>query len=486
MDLSVRQYNMMRKVVNSVHENCFPSYYLIAEAKKKFIPDDIHITETSAEIPLQTILDKTSESILNSSAFETKNDLILECKWGFDGSSGHNAYKQKFENEDASDEFLFVTSFVPLRLLDWADEKVVWQNEKHSSWRLCRPLKIIFTKENPDVINTVRRNIQTQIDNLDVYNYISENKNFNVHYNMKLTMIDGAVLNVLNENKSSSTCVLCGAKPSEMNRMPIFERPVNEGCYKYGLSTLHAWIKCFECILHIAYKQSIKTWRKTGKEMSDQVDEKIRIIQDRFKKEMGLIVDRVKTGYGTSNDGNTARRFFSNVELSAEITGVDKTLINNFSIILRTLSCGRNINIPNFENLLKETALLYFRLYPWYYMPATVHKILIHGIDYVKYFTIPIGMLSEEAIESSHKIIRNARLRHTRKTGRVQSNKDLIVYLIIQSEPSISMYSQKKLFKNYDKNDISMYVIEREDGTNIVSSNGMIEESESDITSDDD
>lgn len=44
MDLSVRQYNMMRKVVNSVHENCFPSYYLIAEAKKKFIPDDIHIS----------------------------------------------------------------------------------------------------------------------------------------------------------------------------------------------------------------------------------------------------------------------------------------------------------------------------------------------------------------------------------------------------------------------------------------------------------
>lgn len=47
MDLSVRQYNMMRKVVNSIHKACFPSYYLILEAKKKFIPDDINVTETS-------------------------------------------------------------------------------------------------------------------------------------------------------------------------------------------------------------------------------------------------------------------------------------------------------------------------------------------------------------------------------------------------------------------------------------------------------
>lgn len=179
---------------------------------------------------MQNILDKTAESILNNSKIDTQNDLFLECKWGFDGSSGHSAYKQKFENQDATDEFLFITSFVPLRLLDWADEQVVWQNNKHSSWRLCRPLKILFTKETPDVINSVWRSIQMEIENLDSYNYISENKNINVHYRMKLTMIDGAVFNVINENKSSSTCALCGAKPSQMNSMSVFERPVNVDC----------------------------------------------------------------------------------------------------------------------------------------------------------------------------------------------------------------------------------------------------------------
>ena len=39
------------------------------------------------------------------------------------------------------------------------------------------------------------------------------------------------------------------------------------------------------------------------------------------------------------------------------------------------------------------TTLLYFELYSWYYMPSTAHKILVHGIDFVKYSTIRIGML---------------------------------------------------------------------------------------------
>lgn len=79
VDLSVRQYNMLRKVVNTVHQDCFPSYYLIAEAKKKLIPNDIHVSETSAEVPLQNILDKTAHSILNMNDFQSKNELILEC-----------------------------------------------------------------------------------------------------------------------------------------------------------------------------------------------------------------------------------------------------------------------------------------------------------------------------------------------------------------------------------------------------------------------
>lgn len=43
-------------------------------------------------------------------------------------------------------------------------------------------------------------------------------------------------------------------------------------------------------------------------------------IQKEFREKTGLIIDQPKPGFGNSNDGNTARRFFQNAELSAEIT----------------------------------------------------------------------------------------------------------------------------------------------------------------------
>lgn len=50
-------------------------------------------------------------------------------------------------------------------------------------------------------------------------------------------------------------------------------------------------------------------------------------IQKEFKIKMGLIVDQPKQVRGNSNDGNTSRRFFSDPETSAEITGIDIRLI---------------------------------------------------------------------------------------------------------------------------------------------------------------
>ena len=44
-------------------------------------------------------------------------------------------------------------------------------------------------------------------------------------------------------------------------------------------------------------------------------------IETRFLNELSLRVDFPKQGFGTTNDGNTARRFFENQSKSAEITG---------------------------------------------------------------------------------------------------------------------------------------------------------------------
>ena len=65
-----------------------------------------------------------------------------------------------------------------------------------------------------------------------------------------------------------------------------------------------------------------------------------------------------------------------------------------------------------------QTVEIYVALYPWFYMPSSVHKILIHGAVIINHASFPIGMMSEAAQESRNKDLRNFREQHTRKTSK--------------------------------------------------------------------
>jgi hypothetical protein len=74
---------------------------------------------------------------------------------------------------------------------------------------------------------------------------------------------------------------------------------------------------------------------------------------------MGLLVDQAKPGEcGTTNDGNTARRFIKNPSLSASVTGLSEKLMSRCGIILQTLSSGHRINLETSDHSAKETATL--------------------------------------------------------------------------------------------------------------------------------
>lgn len=96
-------------------------------------------------------------------------------------------------------------------------------------------------------------------------------------------------------------------------------------------------------------------------------------------------------GSGTTNDGNTARAFFRDPKKTAEITGLNENLITRFSYILKTISCGYEVNADQFDEYAKQTAKLFVDLYPWFYMPSSVHKVLIHGGDIIRAALLPIG-----------------------------------------------------------------------------------------------
>ena len=171
-----------------------------------------------------------------------------------------------------------------------------------------------------------------------------------------------------------------------------------------GISILHAWIRFFETVLHIADKLPIKKYQARTLAEKRSVEERKKEIQKQFRERMGLVVDQPRTGgSGTSNDGNSARRVFQNSNVASEILQIDRTLLEKLHVILITISCNFDIDSEKFKSHCIQTARYYTQHYKWYPMPQSVHKILLHGHAIIEVCSLPLGMYSEEAQEASNK-----------------------------------------------------------------------------------
>lgn len=146
----------------------------------------------------------------------------------------------------------------------------------------------------------------------------------------------------------------------------------------------------------------------------------------------------MKQGVGNTNDGHTARKFFENPTITAQITGLDEKVIRKFAILLQAIVSNRQCDPQKFDCFAKNLAKLVIDKYGWYYMSSTVHKILFHSAQIIKHAILPIGQLSEEALEARHKEFRKIRSQHTRKINRKATNEDLLYNLLISSDSVIS------------------------------------------------
>ena len=71
-------------------------------------------------------------------------------------------------------------------------------------------------------------------------------------------------------------------------------------------------------------------------------------------------------------------------------------------------------------------------------MPVSLHKILLHGREILATCILPIGQFSEEAQKARNKDNRRYRQSFTRKTSRMDTDRDLINRLLITSDPYIA------------------------------------------------
>lgn len=455
-NLTKHQYQLIRSFCNNkIGNHFFPCYDNILKEKQKSYPDQMSVSESEAEVELQSLLDHTASRILELQSDVTNNldesckQLTLIGKWGFDGSSGQSEYKQKFENNNLEDSSLFVTSYVPLQLIlksnNEEEHKIIWKNPRPSSTRYCRPIRIQFKKESVNLIKNEESYFKNKIEQLTPTEFKTHtNRKFYVDHVLQFTMVDGKVCNALTET-SSAKCYICQAKPTEMNDIDkCLQKEVRTEHFEFGLSPLHAYIRFFEYFLHVSYRLDIRQWQIRGVEDKKKFQTRKENIQCEFRDKMGLIIDKPKTGgSGSSNDGNTARTFFNDPHLSAEITGIEEQLIENCAVLLQALSSGYKIDTEKFRKFALDTARQLTSKYFWYYLPPSVHKILIHAPDVIQHALLSIGELSEEAAESRNKDIKMYRLHHTRKNSRIVTNQDLLNRLLLSSDPLIT--GQRKL-----------------------------------------
>lgn len=167
----------------------------------------MYTSENLAEVKLKALLEHTAERLLMSlpdeAQAEMPNELTITSKWGCDGSSGHSEYKQNFSDWTASDRC--------------PDETVFWQNATPSSTRLCRPIRFELAKEIPAVIEAEFERMSQEIPNLGPISFEVRGESRFLNSRMSCSMIDGEVLQILNDTPGMQNCSLSLSLSVDLN-----------------------------------------------------------------------------------------------------------------------------------------------------------------------------------------------------------------------------------------------------------------------------
>ena len=140
---------------------------------------------------------------------------------------------------------------------------------------------------------------------------------------------------------------------------------------------------------------------------------------------------------GTSNNGNTARKFFKkNPERTAQILDIDVKIVNLFAKLLDMFNnpTTKPSSVEYEEKARELFGLLTSPPLGKWALCQSVHRFLCHGHKFIDHFELPIGALSESALEARNKYNRRAREFHARKTSMKDNVHDIFNYLLCTSD----------------------------------------------------
>ncbi|CAH0552999.1 unnamed protein product [Brassicogethes aeneus] len=445
-DFSVASYKAL--VSDTISRNCpiYPCYDIVHQAMDECMPKNIKVSEIEVMVPLQEILNKSTERLCESVALNWSEEALYKLKLiitlGFDSSSGHVNPHQKCKNSENESsnpqQSLFVSSLILIQLRNVDFDKVSWLNPTPQSVRFCRPLQIALEKEDEEATLKEHFRLKKEIEQLLPYRFkMSNGKSARVQYDIYETLLDGKCLNTIVKNKASSRCPICLRTAHQFSNLAD-NFTASEANLKYGLGLLHCEIKVFEHFLGLGYRQDLKSWDVRQPAKVD-FEERQRILQKRIYEKLKVRVDQVLQGHGTTNTGNVARRCFQSPELFANALEIDVQLVIDLSKIILCFKCKEELELNKLERFCLQTYCRYYELYPWARMSPTVHKLLRHGCDIARQLPLPIAYYAEDANESWHKYYKRNMVEHSRQNSREHRLLDVFNRAVYMTDPKISL-----------------------------------------------
>nr|XP_047145608.1 uncharacterized protein LOC124818631 [Hydra vulgaris] len=197
-------------------------------------------------------------------------------------------------------------------------------------------------------------------------------------------------------------------------------------------------MRCMEWIFNTACKlPAVKQGRNIPSQKSKEFIENKKKFQYLFKIQLNIRVSFVRKGCGTTNTGDVARKFFNNPIVTGRILNLDIRMIKLFRDLL--IDINRTTTRPDIKVFKQKSEHLFalitndkfLKTIP---MSQSVHRVIVHGTSFIRYFKYPIGSLSESAIEARNKENKTARIGHARLTSFAENTRDTANYLFMTSD----------------------------------------------------
>ena len=232
----------------------------------------------------------------------------------------------------------------------------------------------------------------------------------------------------------------------------ITQKPITTSNQEH-ICVTHSLINCTNWFLKLLARcrANVKMWKKEKYgSRGDKIRKANEELQEMIEMRTAMRIDmcnRAGEKTGGSTKGNDGRDFFFGKHTGSIDQIIKEAVPEQFQqgllelhrdigVILRIMACTRRVNVPEYRKFMKETNLLLIREFPWAAINWTLHGCLSHSADLMEiYGGRGLGDLSEEALESNNKWIRNFACSRARKTSAENQLSDVMARMLEKSDP---------------------------------------------------